>query len=118
VGKLDWVTKRYLLDRAGPAASPAARAKVDLRYHELGRDGYYMQLEAAGLAPTVVEPEAVFDAIDVPPQGTPATMRGQLIRGQSPSGFMRAGWSSVICSGRRIPLVAAADDCRPHNRRV
>jgi proteasome accessory factor A len=104
VGKLDWVTKRYLLELAGPDASPAARSKVDLRYHELSREGYYLQLEAAGLAPTLVEPEEVLDAIAQPPPGTPATRRGQLIRQHAESG-LRASWSSVILPcGSRVRL--------------
>ncbi|HYT91907.1 MAG TPA: proteasome accessory factor PafA2 family protein [Gemmataceae bacterium] len=104
VGKLDWVTKRYLLDRAGPDASRATRSKVDLRYHELSREGYYLQLEAAGLAPTLVEPEQVLDAIAQPPPGTPATQRGQLIRQHAESG-LRASWSSVIMPcGSRVRL--------------
>jgi proteasome accessory factor A len=105
VGKLDWVTKKHLLDCAGPDASPAARSKIDLRYHELGRDGYYLRLEAAGLAPTLVEPEQVLQAITVPPTGTPATRRGKLIRTHAPSDVMRASWSSVLLpSGQRLSL--------------
>jgi proteasome accessory factor A len=105
VGKLDWLTKRYLLDKAGPAAPVAARRKIDLRYHELGRDGYYMQLEAAGLAPTLVEPEQVLAAAAVPPEGTPATLRGKLIRRHAIDGKMRASWFAVeLPSGQRVPL--------------
>lgn len=96
VGKLDWVTKRHLLDRAGSDASLAARQKLDLRYHELSRDGYYLRLEAAGLAPTMVEPEEVLAAIRQPPQGSPATLRGQLIRQFATSPAIRASWSMVV----------------------
>jgi proteasome accessory factor A len=97
IGKLDWVTKRYLLDALGPQASVAAKRKLDLRYHELSRDGYYLRLEAAGAAPTVVEPEEVLQAIEAPPEGTPATLRGQLIRefAQSPE-QVRASWHRVL----------------------
>ena len=41
----------------------------DLRYHELSRHGYYVRLEAAGVAPTIVEPEEVLNATTVPPRG-------------------------------------------------
>jgi proteasome accessory factor A len=107
IGKLDWVTKRYLLDDLGPQASVAAKRKLDLRYHELSRDGYYLRLEAAGAAPTVVEPEEVLQAIEVPPEGTPATLRGQLIRefAQSPE-QVHASWHSVsIKDGPRTRVV-------------
>ena len=96
VGKVDWVTKRDLLESAGTDASIDARRKLDMRYHELSPDGYYLRLEAAGVAPTIVEPEEVLSAIDCPPEGTPATARGRLIRQYAPSGGVRASWSSII----------------------
>ncbi len=107
IGKVDWVTKRHLLDTAGAGASVAARRKLDLRYHELSRDGYYVQLEAAGVAPTLVEPEAVLAAIETPPDGTPADARGRLIRafvGRPQE--VRAGWNAVVIqSGTRSRVV-------------
>jgi proteasome accessory factor A len=74
VGKVDWVTKKYLLDGLGPDAPIEARRKLDLRYHELAPDGYYLRLEAAGVAPTLVEPEDVRNSMRVPPEGTPAAL--------------------------------------------
>jgi proteasome accessory factor A len=97
VGKLDWVTKRYLLGTAGANGSIAEKRKIDLRYHELSRDGYYMRLEAAGIAPTVVEPEDVLDAINVPPGGTPATTRSRLIHeyaGEKQA--LRVSWYTAV----------------------
>jgi proteasome accessory factor A len=106
VGKLDWVTKRYLVDNAGRDTSVEARRKLDMRYHELSRDGYYLRLEAAGAAPTIVEPEEVLEAMNFPPVGTPATMRGGLIRQFAGSSTpVRASWSSVVVlaeSGKRV----------------
>jgi proteasome accessory factor A len=92
VGKIDWVTKRHLLDAAG-ADSVVAKRKIDLRYHELSTSGYYTRLEAAGAAPTLVEPEEVLAAAGVPPRGTPASVRGQLIRDRAGSAV--ASWNSV-----------------------
>jgi proteasome accessory factor A len=106
VGKLDWVTKKYLIDSAGPDASIEEKRKLDMRYHELSRDGYYLRLEAVGAAPTMVEPADVLAAMHSPPEGTPAAVRGRLIRkfaGSSPP--VRASWSSVIVpaeSGIRV----------------
>jgi proteasome accessory factor A len=99
VGRLDWVTKRYLIDGAGPGASVEEKRKLDMRYHELSRDGYYLRLESAGAAPTVVEPEEVRAAMTAPPEGTPATARGRVIRqfaGRPHA--VRASWSSVRVS--------------------
>ena len=101
VGRLDWVTKRHLLDAAGPGASADERRKLDLRYHELSPEGYYLRLEAAGVAPVVAEPEDVVAAIDLAPEGSPAAARGRLIRQAVEfGGTVRVGWSSVIVTGR------------------
>jgi proteasome accessory factor A len=106
VGKVDWVTKRSLLDSLGAGASVEERRKLDLRYHELSAEGYYLRLEAAGVAPTIVEPESVLEAIESPPEGSPAFLRGWLIRQAAMSGGeARASWSSVIVpagSGSRM----------------
>jgi proteasome accessory factor A len=106
VGKLDWVTKRYLLQAVGQGMGTAAKRKLDLRYHELSPGGYYLQMEAAGIAPTVVEPEEVLEATIAPPTGTPAEMRGRLIREFAYSHPMRAGWSTVaIGAGLRARTI-------------
>ncbi len=107
VGKLDWVTKRYLLEQAGGDAPLDARRKIDVRYHELSRDGYYLQLEAAGLAPTIVEPEEVLLAAVTPPLETPAAERGNLIRAHAASGKpVRTSWSAAIVgSGQQSHIV-------------
>jgi proteasome accessory factor A len=97
VGKLDWVTKKHIIDSAGPDVSIEEKRKLDMRYHELSRDGYYLRMEAVGAAPTIAEPADVLDAMSVPPEGTPATARGRLIRQFAGSSLpVRASWSSVI----------------------
>ncbi len=97
VGRLDWVTKRYLLDAQGPDAPVEVRRKIDLRYHELSREGYYFRLEAAGVAPTLVEPEEVLAAIGAPPEGTPAAARGRLIREHAAAPQqLAASWHAVV----------------------
>src|SRR5262249_37849849 len=96
VGRLDWVTKRHLLDAAGAGAPVEVRRKIDLRYHELSREGYYYRLEAAGVAPTVVEPEEVFGVEGGPPAGTPAGAPGRVGREHAGSQPLRAGWNAVV----------------------
>jgi proteasome accessory factor A len=99
IGKLDWVTKRHLLDGMGQYATIEEKRKLDMRYHELSREGYYLQLEAAGVAPTIVDPEEVLKAIHAPPEGTPANMRGKLIQEFEGTGHrVQASWSSVVVS--------------------
>ena len=111
VGKLDWVTKQYLLDGLGKNAPIVAQRKLDLGYHELARYGYYVMLEAAGVAPTLADPELVREATRVAPESTPARLRGQLIQlfaGISPG--LRASWSTVITpSGEKILLAEVTE---------
>lgn len=78
-GQLDWVSKRGLLASAGAELELDARKKIDLKYHELGV-GYFAQLEAEGLAPTLVSDEEIEAAMRTAPSDTPARRRSQLIR--------------------------------------
>ena len=59
IGELDWVTKKYLLDQAGPDASWEQLKKIDIRYHELSPNGYFAQLEKAGLIRHLLEKDEV-----------------------------------------------------------
>ena len=81
VGRIDWVTKRYLMEAAGgPEAEDAVLKKIDLRYHELGPGGYLSKLEEACVAPRLVSQEEIERALGEPPHGSPAVQRGRLIR--------------------------------------
>lgn len=103
VGQLDWVTKRALLERAQDL-DPAARKKIDLRYHELG-EGYHTWLREAGLSRQLVAEEDVRAAVHHPPSNTPARHRGALIRQLSESGTEgRVSWDEVHTQGKVIDL--------------
>ena len=52
VGSLDWITKQYLLQRAGADARWDEKKKIDLKYHELTADGYFQVLKVNGVVPT------------------------------------------------------------------
>ena len=106
-GMIDWVTKRTMLEQAGSGERHAVRKKIDLRYHELGT-GYLAQAAARGLVPDVLDAEAVERAIREPPSGSPAQLRGRLVRELSaratPSGI---AWHSVrIGDGLRGKVVS------------
>jgi proteasome accessory factor A len=96
IGSLDWVTKKWLLDRAGDEATWSECKKIDIRYHELSEDGYYKQLESAGLTCRLIDEERIDVAIRTPPPQSPATTRGRYIRefahGSEP---LRVNWRSV-----------------------
>jgi proteasome accessory factor A len=98
-GRLDWVTKRALLERAGAGASAAERKKIDLRYHELG-EGYLAQLQQAGLAPELVSREEIALAVQRPPEGTPAFARGHLVKRLAAEGTgASVSWRKVRVGG-------------------
>lgn len=106
IGLLDWVTKKYLLDKAA-SSDWTARKKIDIRYHELSGDGYFMLLKSSGLVHTLVDPAQVEQAMRVPPRGTPATMRGHYIRefsgGTEP---IRANWNQITLGrGRHARVI-------------
>jgi proteasome accessory factor A len=110
-GRVDWVTKRMLLEAPQGPLSVDARRKLDRRYHELSRNGSYLRLEAAGATATVVEPEDVLAAIQNPPTGTRAAVRGRLIRefARKPGGI-RAGWTTVVLRNGSGQKTVSLDD--------
>ena len=95
-----------MLETAGAGLDLDARRKIDLRYHELSRAGYYTQLEGAGGAPTLVEPEEILAATTAAPEGTPAAMRGRMIRefAATPE-HISAGWCSVVVTKPKVRVV-------------
>lgn len=98
IGRLDWVTKRYLLESV--QGEFRVLKTIDLRYHELG-EGYLARLEQIGRARTLLSDEAIDRAVRRPPEGTPATFRGQLIRRQALSPLpARVSWHSARIGGR------------------
>jgi Pup amidohydrolase len=97
VGRLDWVTKRFLLAEAGRGAPWEARKKIDLRYHELSASGYFAQLAEAGQAVRIVTEEELERAVRNPPSGTPASARGRYIREFAEGSLpLRVNWNSII----------------------
>ena len=100
VGRVDWVTKRYLLETCGDKHDTALLKTIDLRYHELG-DGYAALLEERGAVSRLVSAEQVQRAIMEPPEGTPAFTRGRFIRSRRPSWIpIRISWDSALVGGR------------------
>ncbi|MFM8944443.1 MAG: proteasome accessory factor PafA2 family protein, partial [Actinomycetota bacterium] len=85
VRKVDWVTKRLLVDRYRlkhdlPLSSPRI-AMVDLAYHDVNRErGLYYLLERAGRVERATTDEDVSLAMVEPPQTTRAKLRGDFIR--------------------------------------
>lgn len=98
VGTIDWITKKHLLDECEDL-SEDARKKVDLKYHDIV-DGYFLSLEDAGIAQTVVDADAIDRATLQPPPHTPAAARGRLIVELSASGDKaRIDWDHIRVGG-------------------
>ena len=78
VGTVDWITKQFLLDRAG--GDDLSRKKIDLRYHELSPEGYFARLTEAGAVADLLGEEEIGRAMRMPPADPPAAARGRFIR--------------------------------------
>ncbi|MEC7986902.1 MAG: proteasome accessory factor PafA2 family protein [Myxococcota bacterium] len=78
-GRLDWVTKKYLIQEAGEGLDFAARKRIDIQYHELGT-GFFARLEAEDLSLQMVEPEAVARAVYEPSSPDKVQLRSRYIQ--------------------------------------
>ncbi|MDP6468863.1 MAG: proteasome accessory factor PafA2 family protein [Pirellulaceae bacterium] len=123
-GSLDWVTKKYLIDKAGQGATWEEKKKIDIRYHELSPEGYHQLLVPAGMASVLVTNEEIDRARRSAPANSPATTRGHYIRefadGDEP---VRANWQHVVIGrgwGAKVVRLArfgrAAKDTRRDGR--
>lgn len=112
IGRIDWVTKRYLLETSGAGATWAAQKKIDLRYHELGV-GYLAQMEQQGAAPMLVRQDEVQRAKRSPPEKSPARARGLLVRKLAASDRpVSVSWDTVVIGGRILGRVIRLDEHR------
>ena len=80
VGRVDWITKKYLIRNAGSDLLWEARKKIDLCYHELSAHGYFEKLKQTGIVERLVTEEEVERAMRNAPASTPAAVRGRYIR--------------------------------------
>lgn len=80
LGRVDWLSKRWMIDQLGEDAQWAARKKTDLRYHELSPDGYYRKLAATNPTLSLIDDDRIERRRRTPPPDSPATKRGWLIR--------------------------------------
>lgn len=78
-GQIDWITKKWLLERGQYACDYAGLKKIDLRYHELD-DGYFEWLRASGLVSEFVREAEVARALKKPPRSRAARVRSYFIR--------------------------------------
>lgn len=80
LGRVDWLSKRWMLDQLDDGAEWIARKKTDLRYHELSDEGYHRKLSMTNPELRLVDPEHVRRRRRSPPADSPAARRGWTIR--------------------------------------
>lgn len=115
VGRLDWVTKRYLLEATAADAPHAVRKRVDIGYHDLS-GGYFDELAEAVQAPRLVRPEELERALREPPSDSPARLRGELIEHYADHGDIAVSWDSLRIGGPVRGRVYRLDDYRTRDR--
>ena len=96
IGRIDWLTKLWLLNQMESGTSWQVRKKIDIRYHELSEDGYHRQLtNYLNLAPVIRDSE-IERARRTPPNDSPARRRGSLIRELSgENSELRVDWRNA-----------------------
>ena len=69
LGRIDWLTKRWMMDSLGDNAEWPERKKIDLRYHELSEDGYFNQFIESHPEVLLVDDELIQRRRRSPPAG-------------------------------------------------
>ena len=123
-GKLDWVTKRALIERYRARdnlslAHPKV-ALLDLAYHDVNRKrGLYYLLEAKGKMVRVVDEERVQEATREPPQTTRARLRGEFIRkAKDRRRDFTVDWVHLKLNDQAQRTVLCKDPFKAHDERV
>jgi hypothetical protein len=103
LGRVDWLSKRWMINELGDDAEWTARKKVDLRYHELSDDGYFHQFMRARPELRLVDQEQIDRRRRSPPASSPAARRGWWIREFANSDeSMQSEWTyAMIGQGRQ-----------------
>ena len=95
IGRIDWISKKYLLHTAGDGLDYEAKKKIDLAYHQLG-DGYYALLEAEKVGEPLVEKTEILQAMYTPSSASQAKRRSNFIKNPLYEGkSVTISWDSV-----------------------
>ena len=103
VGRLDWVTKKYLADQAvekqkGGLSPQKIRSSIDIDYHRVDEDSYTARINRASPQKRIVTDEEIARAINTPPQDTRARVRGEVVklaRARPSFCLSGIGWDSI-----------------------
>lgn len=96
VGRLDWISKLWLIQQLDSNTDWSIKKKIDIRYHELSDQGYHRQLVEVLQLPPLIADKEIEKATRVAPTNSPAWRRGNLIRelGDSDSELI-VNWESA-----------------------
>ncbi len=111
LGRIDWLTKRVMIDQMDSKSDWSARKKIDLRYHELSDEGYFKRVAETIPETQLVEPAEVEKRRRLPPTNSPAARRGWLIREFAQSEeTMLCDWTfALIGNGRNRRHIRFSD---------
>jgi len=115
IGRLDWTTKRWLIDHAGSTTVHAVSKRVDIGYHELGT-GYFAELDAVLATPRLVDEGAVARACQEPPSSGPARLRGESVRAFADDVTARFDWEAVRTGPPIVGTILRFDPSRRRRR--
>ena len=111
IGRIDWVTKKYLLQTSGEGLDYWDLKKIDLKYHELGT-GYFDQLQENKMTLDIFTDDDVETAVYEPSSPNRVKIRSRLIRSIAFSDKpMTISWSQAKI-GRWKPKVISLEDYR------
>ncbi|MFN2613439.1 MAG: Pup--protein ligase [Actinomycetota bacterium] len=124
IGKLDWVTKRNLIEQYRARDSLSLQhpkvALLDLAYHDVNRKrGLYYLLERKGRMVRTIDEARVQQAIDQPPQTTRARLRGEFIRrAKDRRRDFTVDWVHLKLNDQAQRTVLCKDPFKAHDERV
>jgi len=91
-----------------------AASKLDTRYHEVSRQGGYLQkLRAAGEAVSLVDEEAVLVAQNSPPRTTRAAIRGRAIALAKDPRDLEASWETIRVNSLKLSVTIRDPSVHP-----
>ena len=103
VGKVDWITKLWLLHQLENKSSLNTRLKLDVRYHELTKEGYGTRVLELTPGASLVQSARIERASQNPPKDSPAVPRSYLIREFGEGSCLVVDWeqASWTIDGKR-----------------
>jgi proteasome accessory factor A len=94
-GRIDWITKSHLIQKAGEGLAYTDQKRIDLQYHELG-SGFFVELECVGLALQIIDPADIEEAMYKPSSPQKVQQRVRYIKKLADADLpVSINWDSV-----------------------